>query len=154
MTNNVIPISLMAWANEEWVSSFFVDSGLRSEAILNMDVNQPICALGSTMLHLAAMTPDRPSKTITTDVMRYLLSERGADPNIPDNYGRTPLTLFITSAGHLWSRDDDYGYEVLLLLLEYGANANVLFTPDFVHIAGCAKWTLAHHLFAGQNGGQ
>jgi hypothetical protein len=65
---------------------------------------------------------------------------------VPDNYGRTPLTFFVTQAGRLWSRDDDYGYSVLSLLFDYGANANVLFTPNFVHIAECEKWTLAHHL--------
>lgn len=146
MTNRVIPIALMKWAKEEWVSTFFEWAGVRAGRIFEVDVNQPISELGSRMLHLAAMTPNRPSTDVTTEVMRFLLAECGADSNVADNYGRTALTFFVTGAGHLWSCDDDYGYSVLSLLFEHGADANVLFTPDFVHIAGCEKWTLAHHL--------
>lgn len=154
---SVIQLSLMRWTTEEWVGRFFEACGLNASSILHMDPNQPISELGSRMLHLAAMSPYRPSTDITTDVMRYLLAERGADPNVPDNYGRTPLTFFITSAGRLWSSageaDEDYGFRVLSLLFDHGADANVLFTPAFVHLAGCEKWTLAHHLVDDNHGG-
>ncbi|TET01581.1 hypothetical protein [Burkholderia cepacia] len=144
--NRAVPLPLMKWATEEWVSTFFVRSGLGPSAMLEMDPNRPISELGSRMLHLAAMSPARPSTAVTTHVMRYLLVERGADPNVRDNCGRTPLTLFVTQAGRLWSSNDDYGYDVLSLLFDYGADANVLFTPDFIHIAECENWSLAHHL--------
>lgn len=147
MSNDrVIPIALMQWANEEWVSHFWEEAGLPLTAILDADPNVRVSALGSRMLHLAAMSPQRPSKEVTKAVMEFLLRERGADPNIADDYGRTPLTLFVTSAKSAWRWDDKYGCEVLSLLFEHGADANVQFAPDFMHIAECDRWTLAHHL--------
>jgi len=140
-TDGAIPLSLMRWTTESWVSRF-----ISPNAIFEIDPNQAVSELGSRMLHLAAMSPHRPSKSVTTEVMQYLLAERRADPNVPDIYGRTPLTFFITQAGNQWSMDEDYGCQVLSLLFDFGANANVLFTPDFVSIAGCEKWTLSHHL--------
>ncbi|KVV07323.1 hypothetical protein [Burkholderia ubonensis] len=147
MSNDrVVPIALMQWANEEWVSRFWEEAGLPMTAILEADPNVRVSALGSRMLHLTAMSPQRPSKEVAKTVMGFLLRERGADPNIADDYGRTPLTLFVTSATGAWRGDDEYGCEVLSLLFEHGADANVQFTPDFVHIAQCGRWTLAHHL--------
>ncbi|MEX3555972.1 MAG: hypothetical protein VB131_05070 [Burkholderia gladioli] len=147
MSNSpVVPLALMQWADEEWVSRFWKEAGLSRKAILDADPNVRVSPLGSRMLHLASMCPDRPSKAVTKTVMEFLLRERGADPNIADDYGRTPLTLFVTSAKTAWRWDDEYGCEVLSLLFEHGADANVQFAPDFVHIAECDRWTLAHHL--------
>ncbi len=76
--------------------------------------------------------------------MRFFLEERGANPNIADEYGRTPLVSFMLSP-RSWHADPGYGVEGLQLLLRHGATANVLFTPEFVGIAGCERWRLIHH---------
>ncbi|HEP6431462.1 TPA: hypothetical protein VDB83_005794 [Burkholderia cenocepacia] len=144
--NPVVPLALMQWADEEWVSRFWNEAGLSRKAVLDADPNARVSPLGSRMLHLAAMCPDRPSKAVTKTVMEFLLNERGADPNVADDYGRTPLTLFITSATTAWRWDDEYGCEIMSLLFEHDADANVQFVPDFLHIANCNRWTLAHHL--------
>jgi hypothetical protein len=151
--SQVIPLSLMQWATDEWVSRFFEDSALRPASMLDIDPNRPLSKLGSRMLHLAAMSPDKPTKEVTAEVTRFLLVERRADPNVPDNYGRTPLTLFVTQGGRFWTEDDDYGCGVVSLLFEHGADANVFFAPNFVDLAGCEKWTLAHHLNDEHHGG-
>ena len=90
--------------------------------------------------------PDRPSTEVTKDVMEFLLAKRGADPNIADDYGRTPLILFITQGVNAWRNNEQYGVDILSLLFHFGADANMYFTPDFVEMAGCKQWTLAHHL--------
>lgn len=38
--NRVIPLSLMKWTTEEWVSTFFVMPGLGMSSILEIDPNQ------------------------------------------------------------------------------------------------------------------
>lgn len=144
--DRVVPLALMQWASEDWVSHFLEEAGIPLTAVLEADPDMRISALGSRMLHLAAMSPARPSKGVTKAVVEFLLRERRADPNVADDYGRTPLTLFVTSARSAWRNDDAYGCEVLSVLFEHGADANVLFTPDYVHLAQCQKWTLAHHL--------
>lgn len=146
MTSNIIPLQLMQWATEGWVSRFFVDSGIQPTSMLTTNPDQRLSELGSRMLHLATMSPHRPSTAVTKAVIEFLLVERKANVNIADDYGRTPLTHFIMSGGHCWRDDEQFGCEVLQLLLAHGADANALFTPDFVGLAGCEKWTLAHAL--------
>jgi len=145
-TNNVFRLALLRWASDDWVSGLLRRAGMSRAAMLTTKPDMRVSELGSRMLHLAAMSPERPSKAITKGVMEFLLAERQANPNAADDYGRTPLTLFITSGINAWLRDEQYGCEVLSLMFEHGADANVYFTPDFVEMAGCGKWTLAHHL--------
>jgi len=145
-TKQVVPLTLMRWASEEWVARLLQEAGISLTAVLDIDPNQRISSLGSRMLHLVAMSPHRPSEDVTLEVMKFLLNERGGDPNVPDDYGRTPLILFISRARNSWSENEQFGVDVLSLLFAHGADANVYFTPDVVHVAGCAKWTLAHHL--------
>ncbi|WP_408601813.1 ankyrin repeat domain-containing protein [Pseudomonas sp. PLMAX] len=146
MNTNVIPLDIMRWANEEWVSRFTNEAGTPISSMLTADPNQRVSDLGSRMLHLATMCPHRPSKEVTKSVIRYLLVERNADVNVVDDYGRTPLTHFVTGGQLGWRGDEQFGCDVLELLLAHGADANALFTPDFVGLAGCDKWTLAHFL--------
>lgn len=146
MNSNVIPLDIMRWANEEWVSRFTNEAGTPIALMLNADPNQRVSDLGSRMLHLATMCPHRPSKEVTKTVIKFLLVERKADVNVADDYGRTPLTHFVTGGVLGWREDEQFGCDVLELLLEHGADANALFTPDFVDIAGSGKWTLAHFL--------
>jgi hypothetical protein len=144
--SHIVPMALMRWASESWVSGFLHQSGIGLTSMVDADPNQRISDLGSRMLHLAAMSPHRPSKEVTSEVIEFLLSKRDADPNIADDYGRTPLTLFITQGVNTWRSDDQYGADILSLFFAHGADANVYFMPDFVHLAGCKQWTLAHHL--------
>lgn len=146
MANNVVPLEIMQWANEDWVSGFLKNSSIPLAEMLAADPDQRVSELGSRMLHLATMSPHRPSKAVTKAVIRFLLVERNADVNVADDYGRTPLTHFITGGVLGWRGDEQFGCEVLELLLCHGADANVLFTPDYVDLAGCGKWTLAHML--------
>lgn len=147
----IIPFAVMQWATEAWVSEFLADAGMSLTAVLAAEPGQRLSPIGSRLLHLAAMSPQRPSTAATRSVMEFLLIERAADPNIADDYGRTPLTMFVTQGTDAWRRDPDFGEAILSLLFAHGADANVYFTPDFVHLAGCEKWTLAHHLNAGHN---
>ena len=146
MNTNVIPLDIMRWANEEWVSRFTNEAGTPISSLLTADPNQRVSDLGSRMLHLATMSPHRPSKAVTKAVIKFLLVDRNADVNVADDYGRTPLTHFITGGVLGWRDDEQFGCEVLELLLAHGADANALFTPDYVDLAGCGKWTLAHFL--------
>lgn len=146
MDTNVIPLDIMRWANEEWVSGFTNEAGSPISSMLTGDPNQRVSDLGSRMLHLATMSPHRPSTDVTKAVIKFLLVERKANVNVADDYGRTPLTHFITGGVLGWRDDEQFGCDVLELLLEHGADANVLFTPDYVCLAGCNKWTLAHFL--------
>lgn len=146
MSNNVVPLEIMQWANEDWVSSFLKGSGIHLSGVLLADPDQRVSELGSRMLHLATMCPHRPSTGATKAVIKFLLEERNADVNVADDYGRTPLTHFVTGGALGWRGDEQYGCDVLEMLLAHGADANVLFTPDFVGLAGCEKWTLAHFL--------
>lgn len=142
--NNVLPLAIAQWANEGWVKDCLRQGGLKPSDVLNLNPNHPITSIGSTLLHLTAICPHRPSKEVSRAAMRFLLEERGADPNIADKYGRTPLVDFMLSPG-IWSADPDYGKGGLQLLLSHGADANVLFMPHFVGIAGCERWRLIHH---------
>lgn len=146
MSTNVVPLDLMRWANEDWVSNFTNEAGTPISSLLYADPDQRVSDLGSRMLHLATMSPHRPSKEVTKAVIQFLLVERHADVNVADDYGRTPLTHFITGGAQAWRGDEQYGCEVLEVLLAHGADANALFTPDYVSLAGCEKWTLAHYL--------
>ncbi|MBO9878476.1 ankyrin repeat domain-containing protein, partial [Xanthomonas sp. D-99] len=78
--------------------------------------------------------------------LRFLLEDLNADPNVGDDYGRTPLSLFITAGAMSWRSDDEFGSAVIELLFAHGACADVQFTPDYVHIAGRAKWSIMDHL--------
>lgn len=142
----VVPLDVMRWANESWVAKCLKEGDVVMSGLLNIDPDMRITSLGSRMLHLAAMSPNRPTKEITKAVMNFLLDDMHADPNVTDDYGRTPLTLFITLASSAWRNDDIYGNDILLLMLAHGADVNVLFTPDYRHVARCEKWALIHHL--------
>ena len=142
----VTPHYVMRWANDSWVAKCLKEGNIIMSELLNIDPNMRITNIGSRILHLAAMSPNRPTKEITKAVMRFLLDDMRADPNVADDYGRTPLTLFITSASSSWRNDDIYGNDILLLMLAHGANVNALFTPDYKHVANCEKWALIHQL--------
>lgn len=144
MNNNVLPLAIAQWANEAWVKDCLKQGGLKPSDVANLDPNRPITSIGSTLLHLTTISPHRPSKEVSRLAMRFFLEERGADPNIADEYGRTPLVSFLLSPIS-WYDDPNYGVDGLQLLFRHGANANVLFTPDFAGIAGCERWGLIHH---------
>lgn len=147
LSGDAVPLVLMRWANADWVSDFPEDSDdSLPSLLLHGDPNQRISELGSRMLHLAAMSPHRPSAEVTKAVIEFLLTKRQADPNAADDYGRTPLSVFITSGCMSWRDEPEYGCAILELFFAHGADANVLFTPDFVGGAGCSKWTIAHHV--------
>lgn len=140
------PMSLLNWTEENEIAERFAKAGLNPLSIFNIDPDTSVTAERSRMLHLAAMHPSRPSKEVIEQVFKYLLEERRADPNVPDNYGHTALTLFLILGCYVWTNDDAFGCRILSLLLHYGADVNVPFTPGSIAVAGCDKWTLAHDL--------
>jgi len=143
-TSTVLPFAVAQWANEEWVSARFADAGLSAADILTFDPSKPISGTGCSMLGWVALCPHRPSLDATREVMRYFLEDRGCDPNVPDHYGRTPLVHFLR--GYSWWMDKlEYGLEGIKLLLVHGADANVLFTPNYVSEVHCNQWRLVHH---------
>lgn len=146
MSNSVFPLQVMQWAKDEWVSRFLADAGIQMTSILTADPDIRLSDLGSRMLHLATMSPHRPSTAVTMAVIEFLIVERKASVNLADEYGRTPLSHFILSGDMSWRENEAFGCDVLNLLLSHGADANALFTPDLPDIVGCDKWTLAHAL--------
>ena len=146
MDNSVIPLQVMQWAKDEWVSRFLIKAGIQLTSMLTADPDVRLSHLGSRMLHLATMSPHRPSTAVTKTVIEFLIVERKANVNTADDYGRTPLSHFIMSGAMSWHENESFGCEVLELLLSHGADANALFTPDLPDIVGCDKWTLAHAL--------
>jgi len=73
-----------------------------------------------------------------------VLQKPDVDINAQDKYGRTPLVNFMYCA-RIWQANVDYSISGLKLLLENGANPDLLFTPQFVHLAKCQQWALIHH---------
>ena len=142
--DNILPLEIARWANEAWVKDCLSQGGLKPSDVMDLDPNRPITSIGSTLLHLTAICPHRPSKEVSRIAMRFFLEQRGADPNTADEYGRTPLVSFLLSPIS-WYDDPSYGVDGLQLLFRHGADANVLFTPDFVGIAECEHWRLVHH---------
>lgn len=139
-------MSLLNWTEEDRIAERFAKAELNPLSIFNIDPDTSVTAEGSRMLHLAAMHPSSPSKEVVEQVFEYLLGERRADPNVPDNYGHTAVTLFLILGCYVWTDDDVFGCRVLSLLLHYGADVNVSFTPGSTAVAGCDKWSLAHDL--------
>lgn len=144
--------ALADWAYEPWVAGFLQESPTPMDGLTRADPDRRISPLGSRSLHLATMSVHRPYLDATVEVVRYLLVERGANPNLPDDHGRTPLIMFLTHGSSAWRENDALGCWVLDLFLEHGADVNVLFAPDFKHIAQCGRWTLAHHLADAHHG--
>lgn len=86
------------------------------------DINSPCCDTGWAPLHYAA-------EHDLLDVALWLL-EHGADPNIRDNYGQTPLYISIDSESDtarqrlVVTGEENISYKMTELLLMHGADAN------------------------------
>lgn len=117
-------------AGTRWVHEHLEIWGIHPRDLLVGNPSRGITPVGSTFLHLLVVSPFpyRRGESETLKVMRYLLSERNADPNVKDKNGRTPIVDFIYSAPS-WAEDPDFGIDVLKLFLEFGADVNVTFPP-------------------------
>lgn len=146
---SVVPIELLQWSKDDWVSDCISGSGKSLLTIINDDIDMPITPMGSTLLHLATMTAHRPSVSVALKVIDVLL-ELGANPNAKDYYHRTPLTHFITQSSSVLHHNEKLAVPTLELLLNKG-DGNTLFTPD---LRKCEdhKWTLAHDLLDFKHG--
>ena len=60
----------------------------------------------------------------TAKVIQFLL-ERGADPNVQDNLGETPLTKIVKSAAYSPGKSDAVVLEVFGFLLDKGADVKI-----------------------------
>ena len=142
----VVPSEFWVWSEGQWVEERLAEAGVDSTTVLGRDVNEPLTALGSVLLHLAAMSPTDPSKKVVLEVLRFLLEDLRADPNAQDLYGRTALSLFISAGSQGWFGDDGFGTRVLNLLFAYGARTDLPFAPRWPHVAGKNRWLLEEHL--------
>lgn len=132
---------------EHFIQDIFSKNAISKEDWSTIQLDKKLTKTGSNLLHLLAANPYCKDVSITNDLMAYLIEERYMDVNLKDEYGRTPLVNYIISNGRLWNEKDslDKGLDGIALLLENGANPDVLFTPSFVQAAGCEKWGLVHH---------
>jgi hypothetical protein len=142
---NIIPIVLVKWSQDDWVSHCISESHLSLSEILRADINLSLTSTGSSLLHLATLCAAKPSARIASQAIHSLL-KLGANPNKKDHYDRTPLTNLVTQSSSVLHNHEDIGVTVLHALLNHHGDANALFTPDFLCHAGCEKWTLAHDL--------
>lgn len=140
----VLPFEIAQWVNEEWVSGRLLDNGISAAELHLIDPSKPFGDIGSSLISWAAKSPHRPGLEVTREVIRFFLEERHCDPNVPDNYGRTPLVQFVKA--HYWWMDNlEHGLGVIRMLLKHGADANALFTPDYPGEVKADQWRLAHH---------
>lgn len=140
----VMPFAIAQWAADEWVSTRLAEAGLSSADIVSIDPSTPISSTGSSLISWAARCPHCPGLDVTRTVIRYFLDDRACDPNVPDFYGRTPLVHFLQGYA-VWRHKVDYGLDVISAFLRHKADANVLFTPNYVGEVGCQQWRLVHH---------
>lgn len=143
--SKVIPIQILQWSKDDWVSKCISESGLSIADIIAKNINMNITGTGSTLLHLVTMSAHRPSTIIANHALKALL-ELGADPNAQDFYGRTPLTNLITHSPSVLYQHEDIGFEMFNALMEKNADPNIMFTPDYLCYSNCKLWTLAHDL--------
>lgn len=140
-----IPLAVRVWSSDDWVQRCISESGKTFKELVQTDINQSVTSLGSSLLNIACICMARPSFDVSSEVVLWLLSQ-GANPNVPDQYGRTALTNLVTSSCSSLRTNPVIGLKLLGALFEHGADPDVLFTPDYVSLAGCKKWTLAHHM--------
>lgn len=143
--SNIFPFYVAKWINDDWVARCIAESGKTFADIVTEDINQPITRLGNTLLNIACLCLDRPSRSVTKDTVLWLLS-CGASPNVADEYGRTALINMVTQSPSALRQDQSSAICLIRAMFEHKADPDVLFTPDYVSMAGCAKWTLAHHM--------
>lgn len=132
------------WTNEDFIREIISDAGCSYLDWNNLQPNKPLTDLGSTILHLLTLNPYTEDLSVSEDLICYVLQKPDVDINAQDKYGRTPLVNFMYCA-RIWQANVDYSISGLKLLLENGANPDLLFTPQFVHLAKCQQWALIHH---------
>ena len=147
----IIPIDVLRWIATERMVPFMKARGHSIVSVLNQGIDTPLTDLGSTLLHFASMQVGYLPDDMRQVIMRFLIEDCSANVNVPDIYGRTPLTMFIADGIYAWcphpwypNGSVSYGIEVLDLMFAHGANANVLYTPDYIALSGCKKWRLVH----------
>ena len=107
---NRLQKSVLMTKNNDYINEMILDFIKESPEHINEKNN-----MGLTALNLACgcITFASNLKTIK------ILLENGADSNIPDNYGYTPLISAVIFG------TDDKIYETVLLLMKHGANPNL-----------------------------
>ena len=138
------------WTEEDFIREILLDAGCSYLNWNLLDPNKPLTDLGSTILHLLTLNPYNYDLSISNDLIAYVLTHKNINVNVQDKYGRTALTNFIYCPG-VWQSHLEYGISGLKLLLEKGSDPNILFTPQFVHLARCEKWPLIHHCYNAHN---
>ena len=138
------------WTEEDFIREILLDAGCSYLNWNLLDPNKPLTDLGSTILHLLTLNPYNYNLSISNDLIAYVLTHKNINVNVQDKYGRTALTNFIYCLG-VWQSHLEYGISGLKLLLEKGSDPNILFTPQFVHLARCEKWPLIHHCYNAHN---
>lgn len=141
----VLPLAFAQWLSGDWMTRMLSTLGAERADVL-ADPTMRLSDIGSRIIHGTGYYPNEPSKAVTLKALGFMLDDLNIDPNLSDDYGRTALTLFVTGSSRHWVDDLPFGLDYLSLLFEYGADANVLFTPPYVGHAGCEQWTLAHQL--------
>lgn len=140
---------------EDWVyyyvGQFIISDSYTPKYIIENDINMKVTDTGGTLLHLAMWHAPVPNIKDLEKIIKFLVNNCGADVNAPDDYGRTPLTLFMAHGTAAWSdhpyyagSDPAFGVNTLKFFLDKGGNLDVLYTPDFISKAGCEKWRLIH----------
>lgn len=138
------------WTEEDFIREILLDAGCSYLNWNLLDPNKPLTDLGSTILHLLTLNPYNYDLSISNDLIAYVLTHKNINVNVQDKYGRTALTNFIYCPS-VWQSHLEYGISGLKLLLEKGSDPNILFTPQFVHLARCEKWPLIHHCYNAHN---
>ena len=113
LVNDIVDILLKSKANPNATNNKGVTPLL---AVLGVNLEEPLWIHKYTALHFATFYANR-------DTMIALL-EGGADPNIPDDKGATPLLLSCQLAPKSDTRTTDIPI-IATLLLQYGADPNI-----------------------------